>query len=155
MRNMAALAVIVAMMILGAAAPTLAQEGGDRPGGSGEAFGYPAGGEPPPPPSDYAYRDGAVLVSGDSAVGCREFVEDFDEGYDEYGDQAQAKRVIEQCKQAGLPSSPVPPEVRQEIRQDRQESRHAELSETGGASPFLAVGLLLTGIGLFALRRIG
>lgn len=145
---MAALAVIVAMMILGAAAPTLAQEGGDRPGGSGEAFGYPAGGEPPPPPSDYAYRDGAVLVSGDSAVGCREFVEDFDEGYDEYGDQAQAKRVIERCKQAGLPDLTVPPEVRREIRQD-------ELSETGGASPFLAVGLLLTGIGLFALRRIG
>ena len=48
---------------------------------------YPAGEEPLPPPPDYAYRGGMVRVSGDEEVGCREFVEGFDEGYDEYGDQ--------------------------------------------------------------------
>lgn len=146
MRSIVFLVIMVAT-IVGAAAPALAQEGGGRPG-SNEAFGYPAGGEPPPPPPDYAYRDEEVYVSGDLVVGCREFVENFDEGYDEYGDQTQAKSVIERCEQAGLPTLRIPPEVRREIRYD-------ELSETGGASPFLATGLLLMCIGLLALRGIG
>lgn len=115
----------------------------------GEALGYPAGGKPPPPPPDYAFENGKVVVSGDLVIGCREFAKEFDEGYDEYGDQTQAERVLERCKQAGLPALPIqiPAEVRQEIRQDA-------LPETGGVSlPLLTTGLLLVGAGLLTTCR--
>ncbi len=105
------LAAVVAML-LGvaalAAAPAEAQEG--REGG---AFSYPLGGPSPDgyPPPDYAYRNGEVYVDGDEVLDCRTFVESFDEGYDKFGDQAQAERVLEQCERAGLPSGSPPPEV--------------------------------------------
>ncbi len=79
MRKTASVLLLAAIAILAAAGPAEAQEKG--------AMAYPAGEEPLPPPPDYAYRGGMVRVSGDEEVGCREFVEGFDEGYDEYGDQ--------------------------------------------------------------------
>lgn len=118
------------------------------------AQGYPAGGEPPPPSPDYAYRNGEVYVDGDEVLDCRTFVESFDGGYDEFGDQAQARRVLERCEQAGSPDGvDVPPEVRAEIKADR---RLGGLPETGGAPALpLGVGLLLAssaGLLVFARR---
>lgn len=137
----------VVTMLLGvgalAATPVVAQEG--REGG---AFSYPLGGPIPDgyPPPDYAYKNGEVYVDGDEVLDCRTFVASFDEGYDEFGDQAQAKRVLERCGRAGLPSGSPPPEVRAEIRADR---RAEALPETGGLAPaalLLAAGVpLVTG----------
>ena len=142
-------------MMLGAlaAAPAGAQEG--REGG---AIGYPIGGEPPPPPPDYAYRDGEVYVDGDEMLDCRTFAQSFDGGYDEFGDQAQAERVLERCERAGFPSADPPPEVRAEIRADRHAARDAardaeQLPATGGVPTLpLATGVLLAGSGLLVLR---
>ncbi len=141
--------VTVAVAMLGAGALAATPAGAQ---GEGRALGYPMGGKPPPSPPDYAFRDGEVYVDGDEVIGCREFAEQFDEGYDEWGDQAQARRVLERCEQAGFPALQVPTEVRQEIRQD---ARPAVLPETGGVSPpLLTAGLLLTSAAvLFALRK--
>ena len=130
---------------LAGAAPALGQEGG--------AY-YTPEGEPPPSVPDYAFRDGEVYVDGDLAIGCREFAGSFEEGYDEWGDQAQARRVLEQCERAGMPTLRLPEEVRREIRQD---APNAAVPETGGVSPAsLAAGLFLTsaGVCLLALRAI-
>ena len=134
-------------------APGAAQEGGANASASASAAqGYPAGGEPPPPPPDYAYRNGEVYVDGDEVLDCRTFVESFDEGYDEYGDQEQAQRVLERCEQAGSPDDmDIPPEVRAEIRADR---RLGGLPDTGGVPALpLGIGLLLASAGLLVFAR--
>lgn len=128
-------------MLLFIAAPALAQEGG--------AF-FSQKGEPTPSPPDYAYRNGEVYVDGDEVLDCRTFVESFDKGYDEFGDQAQARRVLARCEQAGTPTVRPPAEVRRDIRQDAPNN---SLPETGGVPlSFLAAGVFLTGAGLLALR---
>ena len=131
--------------------PAAAQEGGaDASASASAAQAYPAGGEPPEPPPDYAFDDGVVYVSGDEAISCREFVRYFDQGYDEYGDQEQAQRVLEKCEQAGSPgATDIPPEVRAEIR---REAVGGALPETGGISALpAAAGVLLSAAGLLAL----
>ena len=141
-KKVSLLLAVVAFLLLGFASGASAQEGG--------AFGYPAGSKPPPPPPDYAYRGGEVYVSGDSVIGCNEFVEAFEDGYDEWDDQAQARRVLERCKEAGLPGLRPPAEVRQEIQ--RGSAREGTLPDTGGNPVLpLVVGLLLAGAALGAL----
>lgn len=153
-RIMAAALLAAALALAAWSAPAAAQEGGASASASASAAqGYPAGGEPPPPPPDYAYRNGEVYVDGDEVLDCRTFVESFDEGYDEYGDQGQARRVLERCEQAGSPDGvDVPPEVRAEIRADR---RLGGVPETGGAPALpLGIGLLLaSSAGLLAFAR--
>jgi Ca2+-binding RTX toxin-like protein len=71
-------------------------------GGAG-ALGLPDASKPPP--KDYAYRNGKVIIGGDVVVPCRSF--DTEEKLDFYPEnargeaQAQAERVLEQCEQAG------------------------------------------------------
>jgi hypothetical protein len=134
-------------------APAVAQEGGANASASASAAQvYPAGGEPPPGSPDYAFDGGEVVVSGDSVVSCRDFVDTFDQGYDEYGDQEQARRVLERCEQAGSPDDmDIPPEVRAEIRADR---RLGGLPETGGVPAVpLGIGLLIASAGLLVFAR--
>ena len=140
----AALAMVLGTIAL-ASTPSVAQE--ER-----EAQVYRPGEKPPPPPPDYAYFKGEVYIDGDFVISCREFAEDFERVYDEYGVQAQAQRVLKQCEQAGMPGMRIPAEVRAEIRQD---ARGGMLPETGGALlSLLAAGLLLAGTGLFAVRML-
>lgn len=142
MKKRAILVAALLAMMLATAAPALAQED-EGQSGSGGATGYPAGGTPPPPPQDYAFNeDGMVVVDGDQVLDCRTFVGAFDEGFDDYGDQAQAERVLERCK--GVSVSSEPP----------QDSGAETLPETGGvpALPF-ATGVLPAGAVLFVLRR--
>lgn len=145
MKNVGVLGLALAAAMLVVAAPAVAQEG--REGG---AFSYPMGGPISDgyPPPDYAYRNGEVYVDGDEALDCRTFAKSFDEGYDEWGNQAQAGRVLERCRRAGLPSGNPPPGVRAEIRADA-------LAETGGLPllPLAAGALLLASAGGVALRR--
>ena len=135
-------AALLAMMLV-TDAPALAQEG-EGQSGNGGAIGYPEGGTPPPPPKDYALNeDGLVVVSGDEVLDCRTFVGAFDEGYDEWGNQTQAKRVLERCEQMGeSPKTLQPPDME-------------ALPETGGfpAIPIVA-GLFLVVMGLFTVRRL-
>lgn len=146
----ATLATIAVTMLLGVvlamSIPVESQEGG----GKGEASGYPAGGKHGPPPPDYAYSNGKVIVGGDVDTDCRSFIEGFDGGYSGWGNQTQAERVLEKCKQADGSSLNPPPEVRQEIRED-------SLADTGGIPllPVAAVVLLLTGRYLLTLHRTG
>ena len=147
MRKTALLLVVGALVLAVAGGAASAQE-------EGGATGYPAGGKPPPPPPDYAFRKGEVYIDGDLVIGCHEFVEDFEGFYDERGDQAQAKRVLERCVEAGSPGLRIPAEIRGEIRRD---TREGGLPETGGApvTVLLAGLLLVAGAGLGALRGTG
>jgi hypothetical protein len=104
-------------------------------GGTG-ALGLPDASKPPP--KDYAYRNGKVIIGGDVIVPCRLF--DTEEKRDFYSEaargeaQAQAERALEQCEQAG----------------------HVTLPGTGGgSSALLAAGVLLVcaGWGLVAIHR--
>ena len=104
-------------------------------GGAG-ALGLPDASKPPP--KDYAYRNGKVIIGGDVVVPCRSF--DTEEKLDFYPEnargeaQAQAERVLEQCEQAG----------------------HVTLPGTGGGTlPLLAAGLLVVcaDLGLVAIHR--
>jgi hypothetical protein len=102
-------------------------------GGAG-ALGLPDASKPPP--KDYAYRNGKVIIGGDLIVPCRWF--DTEEKRDFYPEaargEAQAERALEQCEQAG----------------------HVILPGTGGGPlPLLAAELLLVsaGVGLVAMQR--
>jgi hypothetical protein len=111
--------------------------------GGVEALGLPDASQPPP--KDYAYRNGKVIVGGDQVTDCRTFASmvyprDATSGSQAQaerafgGSQAQAERALEQCEQAG----------------------HVALPGTGGGSaPLLAAGLLLVcaGLGLVAIHR--
>ena len=142
MRKTALLLAVVGLLLAASGGAAWAQEGG-------AVIGNPIGGKPSPPIPDYAYRDGEVYVDGDEVLDCHTFAESFDKGYDQWGNQKQARYVLAQCKRAGLPSADLPPEVRREIRQDA-------LPETGGAPVMVLLsGLLLAGAGIGALHGAG
>jgi hypothetical protein len=67
--------------------------------GGAEVFGLPDASKPPP--KDYAYRNGKVIIGGDVVVPCR-FASEYKPTDDATSEaRAQFERVLEQCEQAG------------------------------------------------------
>lgn len=135
----------------GSLAPTHAQDGGKlagppqyQPTEDAEALAQPINGPPTPDPVDFVLLEGGmIIVDGDTNTHCRWFASDLEQGFHRNLDQGLARRVLEQCEQAGLSTS----------------SAQATLPDTGGPDffPWAVTGwaLLLMRLGVSKLVARG
>ncbi len=117
-------------------------------------------------PPDYVFEEGGtVVIDGDAKTDCRSFASFLEDGYFESGDtSAGARRVLEQCEEAGLldsgsgtPGASASPSAASTPPGTSAANEEDEgLPETGG--PALAVLLVVSGvvaaaIGLLLARK--
>lgn len=121
------------------------QENKDPTGDAAE----PADGSPRPAPPDYEFlEDGTVVIGGDVSGDCPSFARSFEQGLVPDKNLGQARRVLEQCGEAGF----LPAALLSAVA-----SGEDELADTGGPDLLLLLAVpsaVLMASGLLLIRKL-